>query len=64
MVQILFTVFEMGHMYENAKVIHSHATLFFYCTRLYDQDRLCPSVALNTEGVRLSAAYGGTRIAA
>ena len=25
--QILFRVFEIGHMYENAKIIHNHAAL-------------------------------------
>ena len=27
MVQILFTVFGMGHMYENAQIMHKHGTL-------------------------------------
>ena len=27
MVQILFTVFGMGHIYENAQIIHNHGTL-------------------------------------
>ena len=27
MVQILFTVFGMGHIYENAKIIDNHGTL-------------------------------------
>ena len=35
MVQILFTVFRMGHMYENAQIIQAHATQLyfpqFYC---------------------------------
>ena len=27
MVQILFSVFGMGHIYENAQIIHNHGTL-------------------------------------
>ena len=35
MVQILFTVFRMGHRYENAQIIHNHVTPWHTTIVLY-----------------------------
>ena len=42
MVQILFTVFGMGHIYENAQIIHNHGTLLH--TTVVLLTRICASL--------------------